>query len=431
VSRIIVSDSALRPEARQLAIALTAAKSEFLLVTSVFFEAEAPALQLMDRYPAARRWARLARRRSEARISKAEVRQLVFPDIARSATRLVADHRAKLRMEALIEPAFGRVAARLLQRDDAAIASIQGGALELFRRAIQLGVPRVLFANTPHLAGQQRLIAAEEARLGIRRAAVLTRSEQRIVARVSAELELASTIVANSTFTALDLIDHGVPREKILTQPLGVDVSAFERTPGRSGAGADGPPIILFVGSVDARKGVIHLAHAAEKLRRHNTSCVVHAYGLVDSTYAAHLERFLQSGTLVIKGPAGRDELLAAYNAATVFVLPTLSDGFGLVVYEAMAAGTPVIVTDRCGAEVREGYDVLVVPHADVDALAHAVRSLLVNPARRQALAAAASKNIMDRSWARYHAGLLSQLQDRLGPGAVGPASAVSPTTDL
>ena len=60
-----------------------------------------------------------------------------------------------------------------------------------------------------------------------------------------------------------------------------------------------------------------------------------------------------------------QEELAALYNTASVFVLPSLQDGFGMVVYEAAACGLPVIVTENVGAAIRDGQDGFVVPIRD------------------------------------------------------------------
>jgi glycosyltransferase involved in cell wall biosynthesis len=89
------------------------------------------------------------------------------------------------------------------------------------------------------------------------------------------------------------------------------------------------------------------------------------------------------------------------YPQADVFVLPSEGESFGMVAAEASAAGTPVIVTDRCGiAEFFQVGEALIVPY-ERTAIVEAVRNVLVNPELQARLArggiAAARRNSWDR----------------------------------
>ena len=93
-------------------------------------------------------------------------------------------------------------------------------------------------------------------------------------------------------------------------------------------------------------------------------------------------DRFLESKmeAVVFHGSVPRTTLFNAYEDADVLVFPTLSDGFGMVVAEAMAHGLPVITTDQAGAAVLVTADNgLIVPAADPKSLADALRWCLDN----------------------------------------------------
>ena len=78
------------------------------------------------------------------------------------------------------------------------------------------------------------------------------------------------------------------------------------------------------------------------------------------------------------------------YQQADVFVLPTLSDGFGITQLEAMAHGLPVVATENCGEVVTDGIDGLVVESRNSSALAAALETLASNRERLQEMAASA-----------------------------------------
>jgi glycosyltransferase involved in cell wall biosynthesis len=89
-----------------------------------------------------------------------------------------------------------------------------------------------------------------------------------------------------------------------------------------------------------------------------------------------------------------------------VFVLPSLQDGFGLVVYEAAACGLPVIISENVGATVRDGQDGFVVPIRDAEALAAKLLYLYEHPAERQAMGRSARQFVSRYTWPAYHAEL-------------------------
>jgi glycosyltransferase involved in cell wall biosynthesis len=215
-----------------------------------------------------------------------------------------------------------------------------------------------------------------------------------------------------------------VPRAKVAAVPLGVDLTLFTPSPRRRHE--DKPATVLFVGGVAPRKGVIHLARAVDALRREGVPCVLNAYGTGDGAYLRLLAPFIASGAMRLEGFVPHDRLPDVYRAADVFAFPTLSDGFGLVVYEAMACGLPVVVSDRCGAGIRDRVNGLVVPHGDDDALAGAIRCLLEDPRLAQALAAEGLATAREASWARYRKSIVTEV---LAADGTAKGSLTAPVT--
>jgi glycosyltransferase involved in cell wall biosynthesis len=103
-------------------------------------------------------------------------------------------------------------------------------------------------------------------------------------------------------------------------------------------------------------------------------------------------------------GRLSTDDLVRMYNSAQVLVSPSLYEGFGLPAAEAMACGTAVIAT-TAGAFpefIEDGRTGVLVPPGDADALAAAIKSLLLHPERCATMGAAASEHIRTNfTWAR------------------------------
>jgi len=195
------------------------------------------------------------------------------------------------------------------------------------------------------------------------------------------------------------LRQYGVPPARITIAQMTVDVTRITRhvqavpdaarTALRQGFGCGtGDCVFLFVGRLEPSKGIAELIAAFAMLAKGNVQprlVIVGDGSLADTvrTAAAADPAITATGRL-----AGND-LLNAYAAADVFVLPSLFEPWGLVVNEAMAAGLPVIASARAGCTddlVKEGQTGHTVPAGDVAALASIMQTLLDNPQTRQAL---------------------------------------------
>jgi glycosyltransferase involved in cell wall biosynthesis len=101
---------------------------------------------------------------------------------------------------------------------------------------------------------------------------------------------------------------------------------------------------------------------------------------------------------------------LAAFQGADVFVCPSVEDGFGLVVTEAMACGLPVVVSDHTGAAdlVVPGETGYVVPYNDPGGYARALETLRRDPQRRAAMGRAARAAIQAHTWDHYRQQLVA-----------------------
>jgi glycosyltransferase involved in cell wall biosynthesis len=98
-----------------------------------------------------------------------------------------------------------------------------------------------------------------------------------------------------------------------------------------------------------------------------------------------------------------RVELREIYRQADVFVFPTLVEGMGIVVLEAMASGLPVITTPNGpGDIVRDGVDGFLVPPRDVDAIVERLERLRADPQLRQEMARNARIRAQEFTWDAY-----------------------------
>jgi glycosyltransferase involved in cell wall biosynthesis len=139
---------------------------------------------------------------------------------------------------------------------------------------------------------------------------------------------------------------------------------------------------VLFVGTLQLRKGVQYLLDAARLLKGER----IHIRLVGPSQLSREAMRTL-STEVEVTGPLPRSEIARQYAWADVLVLPTLSEGSANVCHEAMAAGVPVITTANAGSAVRHGDNGLIVPARDAVALAGAIAALAQDAAMRAAMA--------------------------------------------
>src|SRR6185295_15467909 len=185
---------------------------------------------------------------------------------------------------------------------------------------------------------------------------------RRITAVKDAEIALADHVLTVSELARRSYLAAGVPPERVHCVPLGVDVDLFEpAAEPPAGAGIT----FVFAGAASRVKGFDLLLEAFARVRAAEPSADLLVIGPGDDAFVD-----VPSGVTVL-GPLSQAELAARFRTADCLVLPSRNESFGMVVPEALAAGLPVLVSDRVGARdlVVEGRTGWIVP-VDVSALA-------------------------------------------------------------
>lgn len=158
-------------------------------------------------------------------------------------------------------------------------------------------------------------------------------------------------------------------------------------------------PYLLFVGTLQPRKNVVGLLAAYRRLvaRRPDAPRLVLAGRLGWGT--GELEEAIAQtelhGRLRLPGHVADAELPALYGGATLFVFPSLAEGFGFPPLEAMACGVPVVASDATSLRENLTGAAVLVPPADVEALANAIHGLLDDEGERSALVSRGRKLVL------------------------------------
>jgi glycosyltransferase involved in cell wall biosynthesis len=190
--------------------------------------------------------------------------------------------------------------------------------------------------------------------------------------RERAEWAETDLIICPSEFVRQSVADDGGPIDRCIVVPYGVDTRFQIPVRNRQ----RGPLRVLTIGTVGLRKGSPYVLEAARRMKGQAIFRMV-GTGAVPAAASAGLE-----GVVELKGPIPRLEIIAQYAWADVFLLPTLCEGSATVIYEALAAGLPVITTPNAGSVVRHGTDGFIVPIRDTDAIVESLHLLHDDRAR-------------------------------------------------
>lgn len=217
-----------------------------------------------------------------------------------------------------------------------------------------------------------------------------------IIAAENTEHAQARRIVVGGSFARGTLIDEGIAPERIVVNPYGVDWNRFSMA---ISASTRRPFRFLYVGSVIARKGVPVLLEAWRRLAPRDAELLI-----VGNIGAYERKLIPDLPGLRLIGQVARSDIAQVYASCDVFVLPSLFEGFGLVILEALASGLPVISTPHTGAieAVTEATLGRLVPILSVDALVEAMRHYLNTPPQRSRVAAAAEVLRSRFNWEAY-----------------------------
>jgi len=242
-----------------------------------------------------------------------------------------------------------------------------------------------------------------------------------------AGIRRASRVIAVSEYARRGAIEHaGADPDRVDVTPLGVDRSRF-RPPAddeltddereRTALGVT-DPYILWVGAIEPRKDVPTLVRAFASLVAEGADLRLvlagpRAWG-ADEAEAAIASSGV-SERIALAGYVSERAKVALYRGAAVFAYPSLAEGFGLPVLEAMACGTPVVTTAGSAMEeFADGVAEFVAP-AEANALASAIRRVVEDPALARELGRLGTARAAEYGWDRTAAATLLSYRGALG----------------
>lgn len=230
-------------------------------------------------------------------------------------------------------------------------------------------------------------------------------------------LQRCDLVITPSRDAQWEVESYGVCVPTVV-MPCGVDEREFAGPPTydlRSELKLHRTRLLLFVGRLGKEKNVGFLLRVLAILAARRDD--VHLVIVGDGPSRAELEQQARglglAGRVSFCGYVPRERVIHLYRQVDLFVFASMTESQGLVVLEAMMAGTPPVAVEAPGVRdlVRSGTDGVLVPH-DEEAFAAACEDLLNNPQRRQALAAAARERARSLSAQSYVQGLVATYEE-------------------
>ncbi len=286
------------------------------------------------------------------------------------------------------------------------VYAYEDSALESFSVAADRGMRRVYDLPIGYWRAAQTILG-QEAQINPEWAGTLPSSDvshqSERMERKEAELAGAEHVVVASTFTARTLNDAfavSVPQVSIV--PYGAPTPDLDIHAERNGAVK-----ILFVGSLTQRKGISYLFDAVAPFGRHvELTLVGQKVG-----HAAVLDAALGGHTWHPSLPHA--SILRLMRSHDLLVFPSLFEGFGLVLTEALSQGLPIIATDHTAAPdlITTGREGWVVPTRSSAAIAELVETVVSNPGLIAPMRQAAKQRAQSLTWSAYRQNLVEVLE--------------------
>jgi glycosyltransferase involved in cell wall biosynthesis len=220
---------------------------------------------------------------------------------------------------------------------------------------------------------------------------------------VASAISNTQRVITVSESSADDIADvFDVPRDSITVIPHGIDSGIFDGQSSLSPELQDKLPqdFALYLGNVEPRKNLVSLIQAIDALASGTTAIPLVISGRPAWNYEESMKAIEDSPNVIYLGFVSDDDRRALMQRCKVFLFPSLYEGFGFPVLEAMAAGAPVLTTDRGSlAEVRG--PARLIEGTDSDSIAAAINGALVDNHWLEAAPAAGRKWSGKFSWDR------------------------------
>ena len=398
VRRAVVVHAGAR-DAYQLALALSEAGLLEALITDLFWTGDRGWARMLERLLPSKA-VRMLRQRNVAGIPAEKVRMAVLAGLRTLALEKLPALPGPIRRRAqrAADATLGRMAGRLAHRRGAALVSYSYYGFDAFRN---YPYPAMLFQMHPHPATMRRILSEELAAHPDCAASLQQEWELALEPEdfdhLVQETKMAARFLVASTFTRDSLIENGAEASAITVIPYGVDLERFH--PAAQASSSAGKLKLLFVGRINQRKGIKYLLEALRLLGTQEVELTICGRVLDDLALFTPF-----AGQVRIRPSVSAEELVQAYQAADLFVFPSVAEGFAQVLLESLACGLPILSTTHTAAPdlIEDGEQGFIVAPRRPDLLAAKIAWAASHRPELAQMGAAARQRAETFTWKRY-----------------------------
>lgn len=208
--------------------------------------------------------------------------------------------------------------------------------------------------------------------------------------------EASNAVISVSNYSSKDLVKKRILKANIFIVPNGVDVKRFYPNANTLIKNKyNNANILLYVGPLIKRKGIEYIIKAMPRIISECGKTILLIVGEGSQDYLRKIAAMLNvTDNVIFKGFVSEENLSMYYNGCDIFVFPSLQEGFGMVMAEAMACGKPVIAANTSAIPEVLGDAGSIVPPRDSHALSEAVITLLKDEDKRLAFEERAIRRI-------------------------------------
>lgn len=291
-----------------------------------------------------------------------------------------------------------------------AVYAYEDGALSTFAEAKKLGLSCLYDLPIGYWRASRRLLAAEQDRWPEWAATLETfRDSEEKLERKDEELRLADRIYVASTFTARTLEDFPGKPAPVEIIPYGFPPVVEKRM--YSAVQGKRKLRLLFVGSLSQRKGIADVFSVAKAFGSYAELTII---GHKPCNDCAVLNEELSRHTWIPELP--HHKILEVMREHDVLLFPSLFEGFGLVITEAMSQGTPVITTERTAGPdlITHGANGWIINAGSTEALKEVIEDILLHPGCLEENGRRAMNTAANRPWEVYQAELAASVEKNI-----------------
>lgn len=268
------------------------------------------------------------------------------------------------------------------------------------KKAKKRGCLAIVERGSSHIVYQNRLLQEEYSRFGLK-----FQVHPEVIRKELAEYALADYISVPSAFVRDSFVEQGIPASKLIQNPYGAGMELFTAAKNPNFNIRDGKFIVLYLGRLSIRKGLIYHFRALEQIQAQYPQLEPWFIGSVEPAFEETVARYrAQNPHWRFWGHVPQSNLPQYLKDCAVAVQPSLEEGLSMVIPQLLSSGIPVIATSHTGGGdvIDDGKTGYIVPIRQPEAIAEKLAFLIGHPAAYTAMRKCLNDQTFQYSWERY-----------------------------